>query len=255
MKLSIADIKAYFNEDESPFIEIFDTIDSTSNEAKRAIEHGLASEAIFVSHHQTAGRGRHGKSFYSPDESGLYFSIVLHPEISLEKSVMLTVAAAVATREVIEAQTKKHPMIKWVNDIFIDNKKVCGILAEAINDYEKGIIKSAVIGIGINITTKDFPDELDGIASSLGEEINRNETVALIFKRLKEICDKLENNKGFIDEYRKYSLAIGKTVSFKRNGVDHKAKAVDVSDNGELLVITEGGEEILLNSGEISIKL
>ncbi len=255
MKLSIADIKAYFNENESPYIEIFDTIDSTSNEAKRAIERGLKSEAIFISRHQTAGRGRHGKSFYSPDGSGLYFSVVLHPEIPLNKAIMLTVAAAVATREIVEKQTKKHPMIKWVNDIFIDNKKVCGILAEAVNDYEKGIIKSAVIGIGINITTEGFPKELDGIASSLGKDIDRNETVAFIFKRLKDICKDLENNKSFIDEYRKHSLVIGKNISFVRNGIDHKAKAVDISDNGELLVITEEGEEMLLNSGEISIRL
>lgn len=254
MEFSVFDLKSHFNTGQAPHIEFFDSIDSTSSEAKRALERGLSGDAIFISKHQTAGRGRSGKSFYSPDGSGLYFSIVLHPEIPIEKSVLLTVAAAVVTRDVIELQTKKHPTIKWVNDIFIDDKKVCGILSEAVNDYEKGIIKSTVIGIGINITTDEFPAELDGIAVSLGKEINREETVALIFKKLKAIFKNIENDKSFIDEYRKHSLAIGKTVYFSRNGIDYKAKAVDVSDNGELKVFTESGEEILLNSGEISIK-
>lgn len=254
MEFSVIDLKSHFNICRAPHIEYFDTIDSTSNEAKRAIERGLKDEAIFIARHQTSGRGRSGKTFYSPDGSGLYFSIVLHPEIPIEKSVLLTVAAAVVTREVIATQTKKHLTIKWVNDIFIDDKKVCGILSEAINDYEKGVIKSTVIGIGINITTDDFPAELDGIASSLGTDIKREETVALIFKKLKDIFKNIENDRSFIEEYRKHSLAIGKTVYFSRNGVDYKAKAVDVSDNGELNVITESGEEILLNSGEISIK-
>ncbi len=253
-RLNAEQIKKHLPHIEDVLITVFDSIDSTNSEAKRVLKNGLAQDAIFVSHHQTQGRGRSGKSFFSPEDSGLYFSIVLHPETKIENAVLITVAAAVATREVIAEQTKKDPKIKWVNDIFIDDKKVCGILAEAVSDFEKGIIKSAVIGIGINVTTTDFPSELKGIASSLGRDINRGETVASIYKRLKSICETISDDTSFVDEYRKHSFVIGKTVSFTLNGVSYSAKAVDISDRGELVVRTDDGEQFSLNSGEVSIK-
>lgn len=251
--LSEGAIRAYLNDNEID-IRVFQTIDSTNTEAKRALTGGLVGNALFVADEQTAGRGRRGRSFYSPKTHGIYFSCVFHPEVSLADSTAITSACAVAVCDSLKNATKKDPKIKWVNDIFIDNLKVCGILTEAISDFESGRVESVIVGIGINLTTEEFPDELKGIASSVGEELDRCALVADIYLRLKALCDALPD-KSFMDKYRDYSLVLGKTVNFTRNGTDHQAKAVSINDNGELTVICDSGEEMILNSGEISVKL
>ena len=251
--LSEGAVRAYLKDDEID-IRIFQTIDSTNTEAKRAIANGLTSDALFVANEQTAGRGRRGRSFYSPKEDGIYFSCVLHPEVSLADSTAITSAAAVAVCQALEATTKKHPLIKWVNDIFIDNYKVCGILTEAISDFESGRVDAVIVGIGINLTTEIFPEELKGIAASVGVKLDRCALVADIYSRLSALCDTLPEKK-FMDKYREYSLVLGKAVYFSRNGTDYQAKAVAINDNGELEVVIGSGEKMILNSGEISVKL
>ena len=250
--LSNAGISAYL--DSNVEVRVFKTVDSTNSEAKRAITDGLTSEAIFVADEQTNGRGRKGRSFYSPKSSGLYFSCVLHPTVSLSEATLLTSAAAVAICDTIEETTKKHPRIKWVNDIFIDKKKVCGILTEAVSDFESRKVDAVIIGIGINLTTEDFPDELNNIAVSLGQNINRNYLASQIFKKIKSLCDSLPSI-DFMNEYRRRSLVLGEKIVFTRNGADYVATANEILDNGGLSVITDENEEIVLQSGEISIKL
>lgn len=251
--LSEFGIRAHFDESDDVFIKVFKTIDSTNNEAKRAVANGLTQDGIFVAEQQTAGRGRRGRDFYSPEKSGLYFTAVLHPDVTLADSVGITAATAVEVVNIISEATKKHPLIKWVNDVYIDNRKVCGILTEAISDFETNRIQAVIIGIGINLTTTLFPEELTDIAASVGE-INRCYLAAEIFKRLKKRCDDLES-KDYMDDYRKYSLVLGKKVSFLRNGTQYTATAKSISDDGSLLVITDDGEEMMLNSGEISVRL
>ncbi len=251
--LSEYGIKAFLDNCDDLEIKVFKTIDSTNNEAKRAIANGLTSDAIFVSDHQTSGRGRRGRSFFSPEKSGLYFTAVLHPDASLEDSVGITAATAVVIADILSEITKNHPKIKWVNDIFVDNKKVCGILTEAVSDFESNRVQAVIIGIGINLTTSLFPDELSEIAGSVGE-INRCYMAAEIYKRLKAVCANLAT-RSFMDDYRKYSLVIGKEVDFCRNGINYTAKAKNILDDGSLLVITDRGEEIALNGGEISVRL
>lgn len=234
-------------------VKYFDTIDSTNTEAKRAIQEGLIGDGLFVAHNQTEGRGRLGKSFFSPT-GGLYMSIVIHPDISLSDATLITPAAAVAVVKAIEKATKKHPLIKWVNDLFIDGKKVCGILTEAVSDFEKGTVDTIIIGIGINVDKVDFPEELRDIAGSLNCPIDKIQLAADIFNNLKEICDRLPN-KSFMDDYRKYSLVLGKTISFNRNGKDYIATAQNILDDGSLSVLTKENQQLILNSGEISIKI
>jgi len=115
-------------------------------------------------------------------------------------------------------------------------------------------MQSVIIGIGINLTTDYFPDELIGIAGSVGQSINRCKMIADIYKRIKAFCNELTNCK-FMDDYRKYSLVIGKSISFTRNGTDYIAFAESITDKGELIVKLENGESLILNSGEISIRL
>ena len=235
-------------------ISVFDSIDSTNSEAKRAISNGLSGEAIFAAEAQTAGRGRHGRSFYSPEGGGLYFSCVLHPEVGLAESTAITAATAVAVCKALENKTKKHPLIKWVNDIFIDGLKVCGILTEAVSDFESGRVQAVIVGIGINLTTEHFPDELSGIAASVGAGIDRCAFIAEVFECIKSYCNALPSRE-FMSDYRRYSLVIGRGITFSRNGIDYRAVARAIHDDGSLEVLTDSGEVILLQSGEISIKL
>lgn len=250
--LSVQGIKAHLSHDAD--IIVYDIIGSTNNEAKRICADGIERDVIIAANGQTDGRGRRGKTFYSPSKSGLYFSIILHPEIELADATGITAAAAVAVSKVIAEATKKGPKIKWVNDVFIDNKKVCGILTEAVTDFETMHLQAVIIGIGINLTTEEFPDEIKDIASSVGCVTNRCEIIAKIFSEVKTLCDRLPD-RSFMNDYRKFSLVIGRNVNFVKNGINYTAKAEDILDDGSLLVITENGEEILLNSGEISIKL
>ena len=245
-------IRAYLNDNENTCVKVFKTIDSTNNEAKRAVADGLTENAVFVADQQTAGRGRRGRDFFSPEKSGLYFTAVLHPDASLSDSVGITAATAVIVVELIREITKKHPLIKWVNDIFIDGRKVCGILTEAISDFDTNRVQAVIIGIGINLTTEDFPKELSSIAGSVGS-INRCYLAAQLFERLKDACENIKE-RSFMDAYKDYSLVIGKDIYFTRNGVDYTGTALGIMDDGGLIVKTPNGV-MKLDSGEISIKL
>ncbi len=232
-------------------VTVYDCIDSTNDAAKRAISDGLAEDAVFIANSQTNGRGRRGKSFYSPKDCGLYFTAVLHTDASLEDCVAITSAAAVAVVDCIKETTKKHPLIKWVNDVYLDGKKICGILVEAVNG-QKGR-RAMVIGIGINLTTSVFPSELSNIAGSLGEEIDLCVFTARLFERLYGYCESLPD-RSFMNAYRKYSMILGREVCFTKNQVFYEAVAESINDNAELTVVTSNGERMVLNSGEVSIK-
>ncbi len=244
--------KAAIGDSAAPKVFYFESIDSTNSEAKRAVLGGIEADAVFVADGQTGGRGRSGKSFYSPSGDGLYLSIVLSPDATLFEATAITPLTAVIVTEVLGELTSKQPQIKWVNDIFIDGKKVCGILTEAIFDHEQDKISAVIVGVGINLTTTEFPTEIEGIAGSVGN-IDRYILTAEIFKRLKKACDKI-NTRDFMERYRKYSLVIGKEISFSKNGVDYCGIAKSILDDGSLSVSTKDGE-MLLSSGEISIKL
>lgn len=252
--LSESGIKARLSGEDSTDVHVFKCIDSTNSEAKRRIAEGYEADAIYASEEQSAGRGRRGKSFFSPKTSGIYFSAVLHPNATLSDSTAITSAAAVAVCDAIAEFTNKKPMIKWVNDIFIDNKKVCGILTEAVSDLESGRVQAVIVGIGINVTTSDFPDELNGIAGSIGKGIDRCALIADIYKRLKDFADRLPSRE-FMNAYREHSLVIGRDITFTRNGASYTARGSNIHDDGSLEVMTSDGETMLLNSGEISIKL
>ena len=235
-------------------ISVFESIDSTNTEAKRRLENGDKRTMLICAEGQTAGRGRHGKSFYSPEKTGVYFTLVIHPDIPLSLAARATTAAAVSVVEAIRELTDKKPLIKWVNDVFLDGKKICGILTEAVSPTDRTKAESLIIGIGINISTSLFPDEIKDTASSLGEnELDKNELIARICNYLFGYAESL-NNPTHIEKYKKYSLVLGKEITYEKNGRAFFARAVDIDENGSLKVETENGIETL-DSGEISIKL
>lgn len=247
--ITVDAIKSHLKEDID--VLYFSSIDSTNNEAKRMLASGFDKCALLVGEEQTAGRGRQGKSFYSPALTGIYMTLITHPMQKLQNAVTATTAASVAVCKAIENITDKKPQIKWVNDVYLDGKKICGILTEAITDFETQIVSSVVIGIGMNINTVKFPNDVEN-ASSLNANVNRSRLIA-------EITNELHNIVGseystFIDYYRSHSMIIGKNINFIRDSKVTPAKVVSIDEEGGLEVMLQNGETEVLRSGEISIR-
>lgn len=232
-------------------IFVYDVLDSTNNEAKRLLTGQETDTAIIIAKEQTNGRGRSGHSFYSPANTGLYMSIILKPDLLLNQSLLITTAAAVAVMRAVRELTDKQLEIKWVNDLFYNGKKVCGILTEAITDFESGNISNIIVGIGLNITTNDFSDELKEIAGSIGEtKVTKNEFIATIYKELLFVCKNI-NEEFILEEYKKCSMVLGKEIMTKENGKDTIYKVIDIANDGALIVIDNDENTKEIRSGEI----
>ncbi|MEA4896528.1 MAG: biotin--[acetyl-CoA-carboxylase] ligase [Oscillospiraceae bacterium] len=235
-------------------ITVLDNTDSTNTQAKKLAADGAAHGTLILAEEQTSGRGRHGKSFFSPRGTGLYMSVILKPKPGMEEPQLVTAASAVAVCRAIEKLTDKRPGIKWVNDLFLDGKKVCGILTEAVTDFESGGIESIVVGIGVDcsVSEEELPTELQDVVGSIGGGLSRNRLAA-------EIATGILDGFGapvsgeMIGEYRKRSLMLGKLISFTRAGESKNACVTGISDSGGLLVRLENGEDTELQSGEVTV--
>ena len=224
----------------------YETIPSTNAEAKRMILDG-AREGVLLAQTQTAGRGRLGRSFFS--ENGIFMSVILAPEKISFDSGFLTSAAAVA---VCRAVTEKgfSVGIKWVNDLLLDGKKICGILTEAVSLGNQTL--AYVIGIGINVGKGEFPSEIRDIAGSL--PLNENEKNDLFFCILSNMENVLAEKKEDILAYLKEkSVVLGKPIRFY-GAKDGEGVALDLDENGGLIVVTDQNKKIVLTGGEISVR-
>ena len=236
-------------------IEVLKTVDSTNNRAKLLALSGAPDGTLVVSEEQTAGRGRYGKKFFSPKGSGLYMSVLLRPEKGESSFQMLTVAAAVSVCEAMESIAGIKPEIKWVNDVYLSGKKVCGILTEAGTDLESGGIDSVIVGIGVNCTTlsEGFPEELRGLAGSIGlSGKTRNELCAGIYERLMTYRKDL-SSAAVINKYRDRSMMYGREIGFIYGGENRRGTVFGINDAGNLLVKCENGEKLTLLGGEVTI--
>lgn len=243
--------------DKFTFINLDET-DSTNNYLKRNLEN-LSDLTVVTAEFQTAGRGRMGKSFCSPRGTGAYFSLLLKNNISVEISKYLTVMAAVAVLEELKTVTDRDVKIKWVNDVYIDGKKVCGILTEGAVNPQKDTLNYAVIGIGINLKIPEnaFPNDLAYTVTSVFEnkcttsqkENLINGIVCRIYKML------MGEDVGYIDRYRKYSYLDGKKINIINGNSAESATAVCIDENCNLLVKKDAnGKLVTLFSGDVSIK-
>ena len=228
-----------------------DVCDSTNNEAKRMVANGFSGNALLVAAEQTAGRGRRGRSFYSPPGSGVYFSVLYTTPEPLGNAVSVTCAASVAVMRAIRACCGLQTEIKWVNDIRYRDRKVCGILTEAIRAEAQTHI---IVGIGVNLRRAEFPPELAGIAGSLDD--GSTPRAALIAECVRELIPFLRNlsSREWLDDYRAVSSVIGKEITFTRGDAVIPALAVGIDRDGGLTVRTEVGEETL-RTGEITVRL
>lgn len=236
-----------------------DTVNSTNDVLKSLAEQGAKEGQIVVAEEQSAGRGRRGRRFSSPKGKGIYFSYLLRPE-NLNASVStLTPRAAVAVARAIQKVSGIYPRIKWVNDLVIHGKKVCGILTEMA--MEKGKIRHVILGIGINVNqaAEDFPEELSEIATSLsieaGEIFSRERLIEELVKELDEMWGGMETTEEeYLEEYRSRCVTIGKDICVISGNSRRKARAILVNEDYSLQVEYEGGERENLNSGEVSVR-
>lgn len=240
-------------------IHIEKVTSSTNQLAKLAAANGARHGSVFVAEKQTMGRGRLGRSFLSLDGSGIYMSVVLKPNTSASDAIYITTAASVAVYRAIKQVTDKEVQIKWVNDLYFEDKKVCGILTEAITDVETGMINSIILGIGINynVDRSKVPMDLQEVAGTLyhGSSVNttRNQLIAEILNQVFELCMNT-NDRRFIHEYKEHSMILGSNIWILQGNQKEKAKAIDIDDNGGLVVELMDASRKTLSSGEVSIR-
>ncbi|WP_313164520.1 biotin--[acetyl-CoA-carboxylase] ligase [Sedimentibacter sp.] len=256
--LSSEGIRLYLNDryKEIP-IKVYKSINSTNTEAKLMIMNNAVHGTVILSEEQLSGKGRMGRNFYSPSESGIYMSVILKPTLNMSDSVLITTAAAVAVSLAIEKVTGVITQIKWVNDIYLNDKKICGILTEAVTDMESGTINSVVVGIGLNVKTESFPENIEYAAGSIlkmdDNKFIRNQLSAEIINNVLSILNDIPNRK-FIEIYKERSMILGERVRYCKDNQWFEGYAQDIDSNGALIVFHDDGHKEILNSGEITVR-
>lgn len=229
--------------------------ESTQEDAKTALIKNTPNYALFVARNQAVAHGRFKRAYYTETDNGIYMSLAIKPEKSFQEMPQYTILTAVAIVEAIKKLTQIQTKIKWVNDIYLNQKKMAGILSEATTNMESGQINHVIIGIGLNfaIQQENFPVEIQDKATSLfakdNPTITKNQLIAEIWNTFFELIDK-----PFIEAYKRDSFILGKSISFIKNGVEYHGIANDISQTGELVVtLDESKKQISLSSGEISL--
>ena len=244
----------------------YDETDSTNNEAKRAAERDNAADGtLYITESQTGGRGRRGRNWVSPAGSGIWMSLLLRPDIAPVNASMLTIVAAMAVQEAIhkvltEDGHDAECRIKWPNDIVLDKKKICGILTEMSAEPEH--VNYVVTGIGINVNTTEFVDEIKDMASSIfvqtGVRIKRSHVVAQFAHDFTEYFNrfiKTQDLSLLVDDYNKMLINAGKTVRIEERGDAYTAEAYGIDNEGRLIVkVDDTGEEKKIIAGEVSVR-
>ena len=272
-------------------IYVFDELDSTNEYAKELAAKGAPHGTVIMARRQSAGKGRLGRSFYSP-EGGLYMSVIIRPDFDMSKVGLVTTAAAVAVAEAIDEvalkeadkddsgySANREALIKWVNDVYVDGKKVCGILAEGVSTNHtktsaaaSGNLDAIILGIGINTSTEGFPEELTSIAGAVTGDYSKDALAASIISKVLGYIDEISGSltatssigsPDFLKTYKKKSLVLGKTISVYKGSYkispedelpSRPARALDIDDNGGLVVLYSDGSRETLVSGEVSIR-
>lgn len=235
-------------------VTVCDQSPSTNSQVKALAEGGEDAWYVLIAKRQTAGRGRMGRSFYSPEGTGLYLSILLHPDLS--RPFPLTVTAAVAGVRAVESVCGVSLQIKWVNDLYLEGKKVCGILAEGAYDPQ-GRLSYAVCGVGFNLRTPEggFPEELKEIAGVLCDGRDGDLRPALAAAFLREFYTAShEDPASVIDFYRRRSLLLGKWITSPNGAFEGSAWVEAVDDLGRLVVRLSDGTKQALFGGEVSVR-
>ena len=239
----------------------FDTIDSTNTRAKAMAEAGAAEGTVLLAGAQTAGRGRLGRSFHSPVGTGIYLSVILRPNCTPDNLMHLTCATAVAMCDAVEQAAGVRPAVKWINDLILHKRKLGGILTELSVDPKSGLVRYAIVGIGINCKHEagDFPAELQNVATSLkiatGIHPDMSSIAAAMIEKLWHMRCHLLTEKGTImAAYRQGCQTIGQSVTVIRGDEQQSGTALSVDDDGGLVVAFSDGTVRTVTSGEVSVR-
>ena len=240
---------------------VYESVDSTNTQCKRLAMNGAVDGTVVMAEEQTAGRGRKGRSFQSPQGLGLYLSILWRPQCEPSRLLPLTSLAAVAVSRAMERVTGERADIKWPNDLLLRDKKIAGILTEMALEGESGQIDYVVLGIGINVHHKaaDFTEEVAAMASSLdavlGVTVSRPRLAAVLMEELDILRrEVMWQPELYLDEYRQRCVTIGRTVQVVRGEERKAANAIDVDEQFGLAVRYEDGTEETVRSGEVSVR-
>lgn len=240
-------------------LEAFESLDSTNTYLKKRAAGGAPEGTVVIANAQTAGRGRMGRSFASAPGLGIYLSMLLRPSTEAECVQSLTAGTAVAVCRAVERVCGVAPGIKWINDLFLKGKKICGILCESSLKDEKA--EYVVLGIGLNVITRpqDFPEELRGTAGSLysqtGIVYERGKLISAMISELSAMYEAWKTDpRALLDDYRRRCIVLGKTVEVSPvTGGVFTAAAEEISDDFGLVLRLPDGSVRTVHSGEVSI--
>ena len=237
----------------------FERIGSTNSFASEAARAGGREGTLVIAERQTEGRGRRGRKWFSPSGSSLSFSFILRPGLPPRRESTLSLLPALAAAGAIESLTGLKAGIKWPNDIIINRRKAGGILIEGARDNNGD--RFLIVGIGLNVNTTAFPPDLKDTATSLllerGEATDRADLLAALILKLERLYYTFLDKKDYSDiltEYRKRSVTMGERVRILGNGGERTARAVEITDRGELIVEDENGAREIIRSGEVSLR-
>ena len=259
-KLNIGEILALIGKRAENVI-CLNKVDSTNDHARMLAQQGAPDGLIVVSNEQTGGKGRLGRSFYSPKDKGIYLSMLMRPHCLPTEITNLTAWVAVAMCHAIETVSGVRPGIKWVNDLIVNGRKIGGILTEMAVEGESGHIQHVIVGIGINVREgeSDFPQDIRPIASSLaietGMEINRARLACEMIRALDQLrADWPKQKAAYLSAYRKECMIAGKEIRFVRDGIERTGIAEEIDDDFGLVVRFIDGSRESLTSGEVSVR-
>jgi BirA family biotin operon repressor/biotin-[acetyl-CoA-carboxylase] ligase len=242
-------------------VECLETVDSTNDYIKIRAQSGAPDGLVAIANEQTRGKGRLGRAFSSPADKGVYLSMLLRPAGTPSDIANITALVAVAMVEAVSAVAGVRPGIKWVNDLVLNGKKLCGILTEMSVEGETGRIQHAVVGIGVNVreTIVDFPPDIRHIATSLlmetDREIDRARLAAEMILRLDKLrADWPERQTEYLSPYRNACVTIGREIRFALNGVEQTGVAEEIDETFGLVTRLPDGSRTTLKSGEVSVR-
>lgn len=234
-------------------IEIFDSIDSTNKYLKSKINEKNYG-TIVISNEQTNGYGKSNREFLSNKDIGIYMSILINPNCLIEESLKITILTSVAISSAIKSICNLDVKLKWVNDIILNDLKVGGILCESQINLNNNIIDNMIVGIGINVKEFEFPTSLKNIATSIENNTNIKVSRNALISEIINFFDLYFIEKAnYIDLYKENSYVLGKDIKVIQNDKQFYAKAIDIDDNGSLIV-QEQEKIIKLISSDISIR-
>ena len=241
-------------------IRVFEQTTSTNDVIEKLARDDVKEGVIVFAESQTKGRGRLGRKWISPAHKGLWFSVLLRPDLRPQETTQLTIASATALRRAIQSETGLKPEIKWPNDILIGGKKVAGILTELSAELDK--VRYVILGIGIdvNLDAGEFPAELKKIATSLkiesGETISRSELATIILRELDKDYSRISSGKfaAVADEWEESCVTIGKNVTVQIGERKIRGRAESLDDDGALLLRTEHGHLERITGGDVTLE-